>query len=304
MTALTPRPDPTPTAPTSAGPIALMVAMRSELRHLFPGLTLAAPAPGSADPALALLTADHRLDLVELPPPTRPPLAGTWPVWSGRIGAVPVVAVLSGIGPANAAGALGALLADGPVAGVISYGCAGAHHRDLDLGDVVIASTSVNHAAYDLLPDGSERYRGNAAATGPDAMPPSETPSDPRLLAAARAAAAGWAPTRWPGRDRDPAVRVGAVASADVWTQAVDRLDMLNARHGTLCEEMEAAALGVVCGRRGVPMLAIKDISNNEFHAVTDTGGGMAGFPLAEVGRRAAELVLRTVPRLGDGLPG
>ena len=279
-------------------PIAIVVAMRSELRHLFARLELDAPAPGSSDPSLAMLTEDDRRALTELPAPTRAPLAGTWPLWSGTIDGQPVLAVLAGIGPANAAGALGSLLATIPVRAVISYGCAGAHRRDLDLGDVVIADRSVNHAAYDLLPDGMERYRGNAAATGPDPMPPSETPSDPALLAAAHRAAAGWQPEPWPGTGRVPAVLTGAIASADVWTQAIARLDILNGRHGTLCEEMEAAALGVVCQRLAIPFLAIKDISNNEYRTVTDIAGGMDEFPLAEVGRRAAALVVRTVGEL------
>ena len=288
------------TAPVQThAPIAIMVAMRSELRHLFDGLTLDPPTAGSADPALALLTDDDRRTLTELPAPTRPPLAGTWPVWSGTIRSRPVIAVLSGIGPANAAGALGALLATTPVSAVISYGCAGAHRRDLDLGDIVIADRSINHAAFDLQPDGTERYRGNDATTGPDPMPPSESPSDATLLAAAQRAAVGWAPKAWPTTGRVPSVLTGAVASADVWTQAIDRLDIINGRHGTLCEEMEAASLGVICQRLAIPFLAIKDISNNEYRTVTDIAGGMGDFPLAEVGRRAAALVVRTIEALG-----
>jgi len=285
-------------------PIAIMVAMRSELRHLFEGFDLDRAAEGSTDPALALLTDDDRRTLIELPAPTRPPLAGTWPVWSGTIGQRSVLAVLTGIGPANAAGALGALLASMPVAAVISYGCAGAHRRDLDLGDVVIADVSINHAAYDLQPDGTERYRGNTAATGPDPMPPSETPSDPVLLAAAHRAAESWTPEPWPSTGRVPRVVTGAVASADVWTQATDRLDVLSGRHGTLCEEMEAASLGVVCQRVAIPFLAIKDISNNEYLVATDLAGGMGEFPLAEVGRRAAALVVRTIRELDQAGPG
>ncbi len=281
-------------------PIAIIVAMRSELRHLFDGFVLARPAEGSSDPALALLTDDDRRTLTELPTPTQPPLARTWPVWSGTIGQRPVISVLAGIGPANAAGALGALLSTMPVAAVISYGCAGAHRRDLDLGDVVIADRSINHAAYDLQPDGTERYRGNTAATGPDPMPPSETPSDPALLAAAHRAAEGWTPEPWPLTGRVPQVLTGAVASADVWTQATDRLDILSGRHGTLCEEMEAASLGVICQRLAIPFLAIKDISNNEYLVSTDIAGGMEEFPLAEVGRRAATLVGRTIRILDD----
>ncbi len=282
----------------SAKPIAIVVAMRSELRHLFDGFDLDQPTAGSTDPALASLTDDDRRSLTRLPAPTRPPLAGTWPVWSGMIGERPVLAVLGGIGPANAAGALGAILTTTPVSAVISYGCAGAHRRDLDLGDVVIADRSINHAAYDLQPDGTEHYRGNTAATGPDPMPPSETPSDPALLAAAQRASAGWSPAPWPSTGRVPQVLTGAVASADVWTQATDRLDILSGRHGTLCEEMEAASLGVVCRRLAIPFLAIKDISNNEYLVATDIAGGMEEFPLAEVGRRAAALVTRTILEL------
>lgn len=288
------------TAPVKTdAPIAIMVAMRSELRHLFDGLALDLAAEGSTDPALALLTDDDRRALTELPEPTRPTLGGTWPVWSGTIAARPVFAVLSGIGPANAAGALGCLLGTTHVSAVISYGCAGAHRRDLNLGDVVIADRSINHAAFDLQPDGSERYRGNDAATGPDPMPPSETPSDPFLLAAALRAAEGWSPAPWLATGRVPSVLTGAVASADVWTQATDRLDIINGRHGTLCEEMEAAALGVVCQRLPIPFVAIKDISNNEYRTATDLAGGMEDFPLAEVGRRAAALVVRTIGEMG-----
>jgi adenosylhomocysteine nucleosidase len=295
-----PAPAPAPTPGPSADPVAVMVAMRTELRHLFDDVQMDAAEPGSDDPALALLTHDARRDLTVLPPPNRPPLAGTWPAWSGTVAGRPVVAVLTGIGPANAAGALGALLGRTPLRAVISYGCAGAHRRDLGLGDVVIGDRSVNHAAVDLLPDGTERYRGNALSTGPDPMPPSETASDPALLAAAVAAAEGWRPAPWPGSSRTPHVYVGAVASADAWTQQPDRLDVLATRHGTLCEEMEASALGVVCGRLGIPLLPVKDISNNEYAAVTDLGGEMAEFPLAEVGRRAAALVVRTIARLPE----
>ncbi|HEV2528368.1 MAG TPA: 5'-methylthioadenosine/S-adenosylhomocysteine nucleosidase [Thermomicrobiales bacterium] len=279
-------------------PVAIIVAMRTELRHLFDALVLDEAEDGSADPALGLLTEDARRELTVLPEPNRTPLAGTWPVWSGTIAGHPIVAVLAGIGPANAAGALAALLGRMTIRAVISYGCAGAHRRDLTLGDVIIGDVSINHAAFDLLPDGTERYRGNTLSTGPDPLPPSETPSDPELLRAAHEAAADWQPEPWPTTGHVPQIHVGAVASADTWTQATARIDILFERHGTLCEEMETAALGVICQRLDLPLLPIKDISNNEYTAATDLGGAMDEFPLAEVGRRAAALTVRTIERL------
>ena len=61
---------------------------------------------------------------------------------------------------------------------------------------------------------------------------------------------------------------------------------------------MEAAAIAQVCARHRVPFLTIKDLSNNEFHAVSDIAGGFTDFPIEEVGKRAAALVLRLLDRL------
>src|SRR5438093_6875331 len=93
-----------------------------------------------------------------------------------------------------------------------------------------------------------------------------------------------------PCRTAKPSVHTGAIASADVWTQSPARLDLLHGRYGALCEDMEAAAVAQVCALHSVPFLTIKDISNNEFHIVTDIIGGFTNFPKAEAGRRAAAL--------------
>jgi hypothetical protein len=42
----------------------------------------------------------------------------------------------------------------------------------------------------------------------------------------------------------------------------------------------------------------VKDISNNESHAFTDIKGDIEVLPAAEIGRRAAALVLRTIERI------
>ena len=89
------------------------------------------------------------------------------------------------------------------------------------------------------------------------------------------------------------------MASADIWTQLHERIDSLHARHGSLCEDMEAAAIAQVCGRHGVPFMTVKDISNNEFHTLTDLEGDIFVLPAEEIGRRAADLLLRTIERIG-----
>jgi adenosylhomocysteine nucleosidase len=236
-------------------------------------------------------------------------LAGTWRDRLVRLDGVAVVALCSGMGMVNAAAATEHLIAGYRPRAVINYGCSGAHRRDILPGDVVIGETTVHHAAVHILAGGEEHFVGSSYEVGGEPMPGREFPADPTLLTLATEAAAGWTPEPWP-RDlawppavayRAPLVHAGVVASADVWTQQHSRLDLLHQRHGSLCEEMEAAAIAQICVRHGVPFLAIKDISNNEFHAATDIAGEFAAFPTAEVGKRAAVLVARVVGRLGGG---
>jgi hypothetical protein len=45
--------------------------------------------------------------------------------------------------------------------------------------------------------------------------------------------------------------------------------------------------------------MTVKDISNNEFHTLTDLEGDISVLPAEEIGRRAADLLLRTIERIG-----
>jgi adenosylhomocysteine nucleosidase len=232
-------------------------------------------------------------------------------IWLDRhltVAGVPLVAVCSGMGMVNAAAATERLIGAHRPRAVLNFGCSGAHRRDILPGDVVIGERSVHHAAVHILASGEELFVGGRYEVGGETMEAADLPSDPALLALAREAAAGWTPEPWPPAAgwpatvpyREPLVHAGAVASADVWTQAHARLDLLHQRHGTLCEDMEAAAIAQVCARHGVPFLTIKDISNNEYHAATDIAAGFTAFPTAEVGKRAAALLLRVVERVGS----
>jgi nucleoside phosphorylase len=232
-------------------------------------------------------------------------------VWIDRhleVAGVPVIALCCGMGMVNAAAGTEHLLAAHRPRAILNFGCSGAHTRDILPGDVVIGEATVHHAAVHVLASGEELFVGSSYDVGGETMAASELPADLTLLAHAREAATGWAPEPWP-RDlgwpaavpyRDPAVHAGVVASADVWTQAHARLDLLHERHRSLCEDMEAAAIAQVCARHSVPFLSIKDISNNEYHAASDLEGGFTDFPTVEVGKRAAALTLRVLERLAS----
>ena len=263
-------------AGTDSAPIAVVVAMESELQHLLDRATPVREAPD-----------------------------GPWLDRFASVGDVPLVALCCGIGMVNAAAGTEHILARYAPRAVFNFGCVGAHRRDILPGDVVIGSGAVNHGAVHILHDGSEYFPGQEYQFAGETVALTELETDRRLREATIAAAEGWSPAPWPRglnlppdvEQRPPRTHVGRVGSADQWTQFHDRLDMLHGKHGTLCEDMEAAAIAQVCARHGVPFMTVKDVSNNEYHVLTELVGEIDVLPAAEVGRRSADLVLRTLER-------
>ena len=260
----------------SRAPIALVCAMESELSHAL-----------------------GRLD-----DPTPFPL-GPWCASRGSLAGKPVVALSTGIGLVNAAAATALLLSRVEPRAVFNFGCAGAHQETIFPGDVVIGSEIVAYGSLITLPDGSERYAGFRYSLNGQTLLTDLLRADRGLLMRARDAAGGWEPMVWPVADkskRAPQVHTGVIGSADCWTQDPRRIGVLHDRHRSLCEEMEAAAVAQVCAMHDVPMLAIKDISNNELHSATEHGS--AGPTLAEVscelGARSFALVQRIIDSFDD----
>lgn len=253
-----------------AGPVTVMCAMDSEAVHL------------------------RRL----LADPVEAPLS-LWRRTRGRVGGVPVELVVCGIGLVNAAAATAvACQAEKPRA-ILNYGCSGAHRDDINCGDVVIGERVIHFSSYFVEPDGALKYTG--FRIGFDDHQHFDTlPGDPELLAHARAAAGEFELPAWPGVDHAPRVHVGGVGSADIWTQHGETIRGLYNTHGSLCEEMEAAAVAQVAATFGVPFLAVKDISNNELQLNTDLsdGGDLLLHVHDELGRRAALLVERVIVSL------
>ena len=255
-------------------PIGVVVAMEAELQHLLDQVT-----------------------------PVREERDGPWLDRFVMAGEVPLVALCCGIGMTNAAAGTEHLIARHAPRAILNYGCAGAHRRDVLPGDVIIGDGTVHHGAVHILASGEEFFPGREYSVTGETVASTELATDPGLRGLAIEAARGWTPEPWPRglnlppelAPRSPRVEVGRVASADIWTQFHERIDQLHSRHGTLCEDMEAAAIAQICGRHGVPFLTIKDISNNEFHALTDLEGDIDVLPAEEIGKRAAALLVRTI---------
>lgn len=235
---------------------------------------------------------------------------GPWKSWEFTIAGDSVVAVLAGIGMVNAAAATQHLISTWNPRAILNSGCTGAHITELGQGDVVIGTATVYHAALQILASGEERHVGFSFDTVEGTVRTSALEADPALLAIAHRVASDIALPEWPAELRWDApeprrpVRIveGPIASADIWTQEVSRLDYLHGLHGTLCEDMEAAAINQIAARYDLPFLSVKDIINNERHSRTNLIADAMGFdsdiPIQEAGRRSATMLAEIIRRM------
>lgn len=225
---------------------------------------------------------------------------GVWNDLRFTVGKQPVIATQCGIGMVAAAAATERAIERFQPRAVLNFGCTGAHRRDLLPGDVVIGTACVNHGRIKILPNGTEQYDFDGYHVAANSL----IVCHAGLRERAEDIAQTWTPEPWPigAPPRPPVVSSGVIASADVWTQAPGRIDLLHQRHGSLCEDMEAAAIAQICALHGVPLLTIKDISNNELLVATTFEGETANFPLSETGKRAAALTYRLLESLSSGV--
>lgn len=248
----------------------------------------------------------ERTHLEQLIPGWRHEMDGVWPTMQACYNHVPLVAIRCGIGMVAAAAATEYAITRWDPRCILNFGCAGAHTREILPGDVVIGTTLVSHGRMRISPDQGIVPMDIPFTVPGEPEPQSELTASPDLVALALRAAEDTMLDAWPAAYHLPvhpengAVRVhtGVVASADVWMQAPGWLDASHQRTGSLCEDMEAAAIAQITTLHGVPFLTIKDISNNEFHAASDFAGTESKLPTSEVGKRAAVLIVATIDRI------
>jgi adenosylhomocysteine nucleosidase len=256
-------------------PLAVICALEEELRHLREAL-----------------------------PPGREEARGGRSVWRTEVAGHPVLLACCGIGMLSAAAVTEAVVGHERPLAVLNFGCVGAHRPDLLPGDMVVGQRVVAYDSVRESPDGAEHFNDMHYLYRGERRFISHVEAHPRLLARALRvagtlegqhepwpAAVGW-PSEIP--HRPPRVVVGTVASADRWNRSPGRIAALVERHGSHCEDMEAAAIALTCLSHDVPFLTVKDVSNNELLAgsVTESGRFVLEHLSDELGRRAGALTL------------
>ncbi len=209
---------------------------------------------------------------------------------------LPLVLTTCWVGMVAAAAATEAVIARYAPRAVLNYGCTGAHRDDLMLGDVVVGTACVAYDHGRLRPGGTFEHTPKRLHADDEAkLVAFPTSAALRAVAESIADVGQWRAEPWPEATwlagqprRAPHVFFGPIGSADRFTQDADALRALHARHATLCEDMEAAAIAQVCALHDLPFLTVKDISNNEFHALSTFGeAGTFKTLETELGKRA-----------------
>lgn len=164
----------------------------------------------------------------------------------GKLWGHKVVAVVSGIGKVNAAVCTQILADIFNVEYVINTGVAGGLNPELNIGDIVVSSDTVEH-------DMDASAVGNPRGEIPR-MKKTYFEADQKLIDAAKAAA-----EKLKG---DHKVHVGRIASGDQFICSMKVKEDIYTTFTAYCAEMEGAAIAHTCFLNEIPFVVIRAISD------------------------------------------
>ena len=194
--------------------------------------------------------------------------------YDGMLEDLPVVVVQCGVGKVNAAMCAQVLCDCFDVTHLVNTGIAGSLCAELDIGDLVVSKDAMYHD-FDCVHFGYECGR----VPGMDVV---AFPADEAMIGYACAAAE----TVNPGH-----VRVGRVASGDLFVAERCAKERIIERTSALCTEMEGAAIAQTAYRNKVPFVILRAISDKADNSATmdyPTFEQIAAHRCAEVTRTLA----------------
>lgn len=201
-----------------------------------------------------------------------------WEMYTAQVNGLDLRFIVSYIGPANAAAATERLLAFAPQA-ILHAGSAGAMNQDLLPGDIVIGSSYKPLCTKQILEVRKSLLLSNKGirfSRDGEGVHLEQLEADEKLLSIASMAINGglssklavWAAGGWPKTVavRSPLAVIGCLGSQDGWTKDREGLDFIRSEFGVECEDMESAFVAQIAAKHRVPFLAVRGISNNEYH--------------------------------------
>ena len=217
----------------------------------------------------------------------------------------------SGPGMVNAGAATEALILSEQPQAIINYGIAGAHTHEALPGDVIIATevcapfNGYLQTGGILNPAFGIRWDDEAAEVYSQRVTQrfSHLPCDSTLVSLALQAAQVLLERHTPAIVAAPAQEVrparvfsGVIASADTWCRDEVTVARIHEAFGSLCEDMESAAVGQVAARHCLPFAIIRCLSNNDLLEVLTLERKRMIYP--EMVRRSALVTARLLQLL------
>lgn len=165
----------------------------------------------------------------------------------GQINGVNCILARSGAGKVNAARTAQILIDKYDIEYVINVGVAGSLNQKLEIGDVVIAETAVQHD-FDIT--AFDHSKGYIPEVG------NEVECDISLVEKFTQAIDNL-------EERNYKVVKGIVATGDIFCTEVAMKEKIASKFKADCVEMEGAAIGQVCKLSEVPFIIIRSISDS-----------------------------------------
>lgn len=165
----------------------------------------------------------------------------------GFINHTPCITAMSGVGKVNAARCTQLMIDQYKPDKIVNVGSAGALHPDINIGDVVISTTCIQHDL-DLTVFGIRK----GAFDNQEAGFFKADPDFAGLCAEAIQNCIG----------NDFKVFSGPIVTGDQFNDSIEKKNQLFEEFGAYCNEMEGAAVAQVCALCEIPFVVIRSISD------------------------------------------
>lgn len=168
--------------------------------------------------------------------------------FEGIISGKECVLVECGVGKVNAARTTQIMIDNYDIEYIVNIGTAGAIDNDLNVTDVVIGEKITQHD-FDITAFGHEK--GYITGVGKYVY------SDEKLINKCKEVMESI------DKDNSFNVKVGAIASGDVFCTSQELANNISNEFNASCVEMEGAAIGQICALDNVPFIVIRSISDS-----------------------------------------
>ena len=178
--------------------------------------------------------------------------------------------VRCGIGSFNALACAECLFSSQHVTHCLNIGFSGSHRPDLEIGQIVLATSTIPFDYHTKTAQKTLEKRRQAIQRDKQIHHLIGFESDSHFVKQLKS-----------HLSRIPHLRQGVIGSSNQFNRNLDFIQQVRTLFGTECEDMESAAIAYSAFRHQVPFAALRIISNNEFQDKGKSKQGQKFDPIA-----------------------